>query len=300
MSQTWTIDDIIPASTSPAGDISKITASMEALRSCFKGSSRPSDITDGQLWVDDDHAANTWALYMAEGAADILIGVLNTSSNSFTPANTTPLANVTLTTNGSLVAGNGSAPVVLAAPTADGQRLTANLSAPGKMEWSNASAGGGELTLLTYQTANNSNGMTLTAGAWNGVPLNTAAGDGLTSLNASSGNFTFNATGDYSAEALAKLTQHFPSGGGFICRLRLRNHSAGQTVALGLSQRSDAPATAVTLHEVVHLPQTLINVTNTSHVHQLQLYSNNTPAFGSAVATGENEVWAALTLRKEG
>ena len=221
-----------------------------------------------------------------------------TLTSGFINGVNTSAAGAMLTGNGTALVGcqlNASAPFVLfnstanAAAPATAAEMTAAL---------NITTTTGQITTLTYETANNTNGATLTGGTWDGINLNTTSGAAQLALNATTGNFTFNATGNYSMVGMAKLTQYFSLGGGFIIRLRLRNHTAGTDAVLGMSQRSDAVGSATTAHEVAHLPETAVNVTNTSHVYQLQAYSDTTPAFGSAVATGTNEVFAALTVRK--
>ena len=54
MTQTWDIDTIVPASTSPSADIQKIIDGFSALRSCFSGAVEPAsaDQVAYMLWAD--------------------------------------------------------------------------------------------------------------------------------------------------------------------------------------------------------------------------------------------------------
>lgn len=74
MSQTWDIDLIVPASTSPANDIQRIVDGFDALRSGFSGASEPTDTVAYMLWAD-----TTTGLLKIRNAADsawVTIGTL--------------------------------------------------------------------------------------------------------------------------------------------------------------------------------------------------------------------------------
>lgn len=61
-----------------------INAALQALFTQHSGTERPSAAYDGQLWWDTDYSSNEWALYVHKGGVDSLIGILNTSANTFT------------------------------------------------------------------------------------------------------------------------------------------------------------------------------------------------------------------------
>lgn len=65
MSSTWSVDTIVPGTTSPANDISKIVDAFNALRSVHSGASAPASTTPYMLWAD-----TTTGLLKMRNAAD--------------------------------------------------------------------------------------------------------------------------------------------------------------------------------------------------------------------------------------
>lgn len=62
---------------------------FEAFNTCHKGSSRPSSADEGTLWIDDS-GGTSWLVKVYDGIdADITLGTINTSSNTFIPAGQT-------------------------------------------------------------------------------------------------------------------------------------------------------------------------------------------------------------------
>ena len=64
-----------------AADLSGSSKWRDALHSLHKGSSTPSYIQAGMLWVDDSNDP-VWSLYLYDGADNILISNINTTTNS--------------------------------------------------------------------------------------------------------------------------------------------------------------------------------------------------------------------------
>ena len=64
---------------------SNLNAALAALSSCQSGTSRPTDIPAGGLWVNTT-TATAWVLNLYDGADDIAIGTVNTTTNVFTPS----------------------------------------------------------------------------------------------------------------------------------------------------------------------------------------------------------------------
>ena len=64
---------------------SNLNAALAALSSCQSGTSRPTDIPAGGLWVNTT-MATAWVLNLYDGADDIAIGTFNTTTNVFTPS----------------------------------------------------------------------------------------------------------------------------------------------------------------------------------------------------------------------
>lgn len=61
-----------------------------ALHSMHSGSSRPSYATAGMIWHNT--TTNPWVVNVFDGADDIAIGTVDTTTNAFTPSNATPAA----------------------------------------------------------------------------------------------------------------------------------------------------------------------------------------------------------------
>lgn len=82
MSQTWDVDLINPATTSPATDIHRLVNGLEALRSNFSGASAPTETTPFMVWADtttgllksrnaDNTAWNTVGVF--DGAGNLVL-----------------------------------------------------------------------------------------------------------------------------------------------------------------------------------------------------------------------------------
>lgn len=57
-----------------------------AFNTLQKGSSRPVTAVAGSLWLDDSGGASSWLVKFYDGSADITIGTLNTSADTFVPS----------------------------------------------------------------------------------------------------------------------------------------------------------------------------------------------------------------------
>jgi hypothetical protein len=71
---------------------------LAALASCQSGTSRPTGIPAGGLWVNTT-TATAWVLNLFDGTDDIAIGTVNTTTNVFTPSianNSLPAAKLAL------------------------------------------------------------------------------------------------------------------------------------------------------------------------------------------------------------
>jgi len=91
------------------------------------GTSRPSYTADGTLWIDD--TINPWILNVYDGAQDVALGQINTSTHQFTPTN-----GVTLLNKGDLLTSDGTANATLPVGI-NGQFLTANSNVTNGIEW---------------------------------------------------------------------------------------------------------------------------------------------------------------------
>lgn len=89
MSQTWEVDDIDVNITSPAQAWPKAIDGLDALRTGFSGATRPTDTAAGQIWIDTDYAANTWAVYRVvdpdNAALDAMVGTIDTTTGMHSP-----------------------------------------------------------------------------------------------------------------------------------------------------------------------------------------------------------------------
>jgi len=86
MTQTYDIDQLNFDTDSPPVGFTRTRNSIESLLSHNRGTSRPSYLVAGGVWVKEDYAANTEALYFYDGSDDILIGTLDIRQNEFIPA----------------------------------------------------------------------------------------------------------------------------------------------------------------------------------------------------------------------
>lgn len=73
-----TIDPSNKSGTQLASDLNSW---RDAVLSCHKGSSRPSYVKAGMLWIKD--ATAVWEMYLHDGTDDILLGYFNTTTNGF-------------------------------------------------------------------------------------------------------------------------------------------------------------------------------------------------------------------------
>jgi hypothetical protein len=62
-----------------------LNAALAALASCQSGTSRPSGIPAGGLWINTT-TATAWVLNLFDGTDDIAVGTVNTTTNVFTPS----------------------------------------------------------------------------------------------------------------------------------------------------------------------------------------------------------------------
>lgn len=78
--------------SSPLSGTTLINTHLEpwrnALHSMHKGNSRPSYAAAGMVWING--TTNPWVVNCFDGADDISLGTIDTSANTFTPANITP------------------------------------------------------------------------------------------------------------------------------------------------------------------------------------------------------------------
>lgn len=63
-----------------------LNSALQAIATGNSGTSRPATVFAGQRWIKTDYAANTWGVYVYDGAADILIGTINTSTDAYQAA----------------------------------------------------------------------------------------------------------------------------------------------------------------------------------------------------------------------
>lgn len=80
----------------------KIEPWRDALHSCHSGTSRPSYVAAGMLWIDTTSAP--WVLKLYDGSSDVAIGYVNSSTHAFAPAGG-PLFSAYLGTNQTLTSG---------------------------------------------------------------------------------------------------------------------------------------------------------------------------------------------------
>jgi hypothetical protein len=150
----------------------------DALHSLHQGTSRPSYAVAGMLWIRDI-SSTEWRLHLYDGDTDILIGTINPTANTFTPAGVTgfaPLAGATFT--GAVVVPNA---------TADGHALN-RVTADGRYAQLAGAAFSGDVTvakatpgLILDKPASGQSaqvlGRTNGANRW-GIELGTATAEG--------------------------------------------------------------------------------------------------------------------------
>lgn len=79
MSQVWDVDTIVPGTTTPAGDIVKITDAFEALRTLHSGSSAPTDTVAYMFWADT--TTGLLKIRNAANSAWLTLGTLTSVGN---------------------------------------------------------------------------------------------------------------------------------------------------------------------------------------------------------------------------
>jgi len=64
-----------------------LNAAIARLATGASGVSRPADIATGELWIETDNpGTGVWSVWRWDGAADVLIGLLNSTTHAFTSA----------------------------------------------------------------------------------------------------------------------------------------------------------------------------------------------------------------------
>jgi CRISPR/Cas system-associated protein endoribonuclease Cas2 len=122
----------------------------DALHSLHRGTSRPSYAVPGMLWLLEI-SATEWRLQLYDGDTDILLGTINPTANTFTPAGVTGFAPLT----GATFTG----PVVVPNATADGHALN-RVTADGRYALLTGATFTGAVTLeapLTLPSSNPTN-----------------------------------------------------------------------------------------------------------------------------------------------
>lgn len=67
--------------------LAAINAALARLATKASGTSRPSDIATGEFWIETDNpGTGVWSLWLYDGASDILVGTIDSSTHKFTPA----------------------------------------------------------------------------------------------------------------------------------------------------------------------------------------------------------------------
>lgn len=68
--------------------LSNLNTALAQLGTQNAGNSRPADAGAGTIWVDKNTpSASIWSVFLYDGADDILLGYVNTTTNVFSPAN---------------------------------------------------------------------------------------------------------------------------------------------------------------------------------------------------------------------
>src|SRR5690349_24712807 len=63
---------------------SGINAALARLSTKASGTSRPTDIATGENWIETDNpGAGIWSLWLYDGASDILVGLIDSTSHAF-------------------------------------------------------------------------------------------------------------------------------------------------------------------------------------------------------------------------
>lgn len=143
-----------------------------ALSTTAIGITRPTYAAAGTLWMDD--TATTWNFNVYSGTTDILIGTVNTVTNTFTPAGL-----AALTTKGDLLTRNATTTARLPVGT-DGQVLVADSTQTLGIKWDAASSHIGAWVNFTVGASPT---FTITLLASNNVTSVVRTGTGLFTIN---------------------------------------------------------------------------------------------------------------------
>jgi hypothetical protein len=88
---------------------SRLRSCFDALHSLHRGTSRPNYAVAGMLWLREI-SLTEWRLHLYDGDTDILLGTINPTANTFTPAGVTGFAPLTgATFTGAVVVPNATA-----------------------------------------------------------------------------------------------------------------------------------------------------------------------------------------------
>lgn len=94
--------------------LAAINAALARLASKASGTARPSDIATGEVWIETDNpGTGVWSLWLYDGASDILLGTINSTTHAITWAGS--IASSLLTTQGDFLYRDGSGPARLGA-----------------------------------------------------------------------------------------------------------------------------------------------------------------------------------------
>lgn len=81
--------DLVISNSDGATVRADINSALQALGSTSKGSTRPTTVYAGQLWLDDNTpSSTTWTLYLYDGTDDIALATFNSSTNAVTVSDT--------------------------------------------------------------------------------------------------------------------------------------------------------------------------------------------------------------------
>ncbi|QDV34892.1 hypothetical protein [Tautonia plasticadhaerens] len=125
--------DMILANADGATFRADLNSALAALATTSKGSTRPSTISAGQLWLDDNSPSSSrWTLYLYDGSDDIALGEFDTSANVFYATAPTASAdtNTTQVATTAFVLGQAASQNELEAASS-----TTKLASPGRMKY---------------------------------------------------------------------------------------------------------------------------------------------------------------------
>ena len=110
---------VIPANQNGTDYRTLHNAANAAINSSHKGSSRPSYVVAGMVWLDDSAGATAWALKLYDGTDDIILGTFNTTTNVFTASGLSSSAEylpTTFATNYATTGGSANAYTLTTSP----------------------------------------------------------------------------------------------------------------------------------------------------------------------------------------